>query len=203
MTRPEQLLFLPGALGRTGFWRPVADRLTTQATRVFFGWPGFGDVPADPSIRDLDDLAALVVGKLERPSALIAQSMGGVVALLAALRRPEFVTHLVLTATSGGLQVADLRGTDWRPAFIAANPALPRWFSDYHGDLAPELGRLTLPTLLLWGDADPISPLAIAERLRCHLRNARLEVIAGGKHDVAQTHAEAITPLIERFLGPV
>lgn len=200
MTGPEQLFFLPGALGRGGFWRPVADQLTTRATRVFFGWPGFGDVPVDPSIRGLDDLAALVAAKLERPSALIAQSMGGVVALLAALRRPEFVTHLVLTATSGGLEVADLRVADWRPEFIAANPALPRWFSDYHGDLAPELGRLTLPTLLLWGDADPISPLSVAEHLRAHLHGAKLEVIPGGEHDVAQTHAAVITSIIDRFL---
>ncbi|WP_308601024.1 alpha/beta fold hydrolase [Massilia sp. Dwa41.01b] len=76
MQKPTQLLFLPGASGQTQFWHPVADLLSCLATKVHVGWPGFGDVPRDPAVRDLDDLADMVAGQIDRPTALVAQSMG-------------------------------------------------------------------------------------------------------------------------------
>jgi pimeloyl-ACP methyl ester carboxylesterase len=82
---PSQLIFLPGALGRTEFWRPAASLLTHPAQQAHMAWPGFSGMPPDPAIRNLDDLAGRVVARIDRPTALIAQSMGGVVALLAAL----------------------------------------------------------------------------------------------------------------------
>ena len=103
---PAKLLFLPGASGNTQFWLPVAQRLAHPAENVHIGWPGFGSTPTDPSIQGLDDLAARVVADIQAPTALIAQSMGGVIAVLAALKKPQLVTHLVLTVTSGGIVMA-------------------------------------------------------------------------------------------------
>src|SRR5690242_6437707 len=82
----EKLLFLPGASGNTDFWRPVADLLRVPGERVFLGWPGFGPTPADPGIASLEDLVGTVLERLDVPCALLAQSMGGVIALQCALR---------------------------------------------------------------------------------------------------------------------
>lgn len=120
-----QLLFLPGASGSTAFWQPLAERLTHPAERRFLGWPGFGPTPPDPAINSLTDLVDLVSGALDRPSALIAQSMGGVIALLTALKQPQSITHLVLIATSGGLAMAEHGAEDWRPAFMASQASVP------------------------------------------------------------------------------
>ena len=199
---PSQLLFLPGALGRTQFWQPVANLLVYPGTRFHFGWPGFGDLPPDPRVNGIDDLVAKVAAKIDRPTVLIAQSMGGVIALRAALEKPGLVTHLVLAATSGGIDVAALGGLDWRPAFHAANPYLPDWFSTEQEDLTPRISTLRIPTLLLWGDADPISPVSVGERLRSLLPYATLEVIRGGDHGVANTEAGVIAPLIDHHLSP-
>jgi pimeloyl-ACP methyl ester carboxylesterase len=96
MQVPGKIFFLPGALGGTGFWTPVSGLLKHPAQKIQLAWPGFGGTAPDPDIRGIDDLVDMVVAGIDQPSALIAQSMGGVVAILAALQKPELVTHLVL-----------------------------------------------------------------------------------------------------------
>jgi pimeloyl-ACP methyl ester carboxylesterase len=197
---PSQLLFLPGAGGNTALWQPVANLLVHPAKKIHVGWPGFGSTPPDPAVRGLDDLVARVVAHIDRPTALIAQSMGGVIALKAALRKPEWVTHLVLSVTSGGVDVARLGAEDWRPAFQKANPSLPDWFLKDREDLTDQLPDIRMPALLLWGDADPISPVKVGQRLSELLPRAELRVFAGGEHDLAHIFAADVAPLIDRHL---
>src|SRR3954469_557471 len=107
--------FLPGAGGDPAFWRPVGDRLPADWDKLYFDWPGAGDQPHDPAVRGFDDLVARVASRLDGPAAVVAQSMGGVVAVRLALAHPEKVSRLVLAATSGGVDVAGLGASDWRP----------------------------------------------------------------------------------------
>ena len=200
MATPAKLLFLPGASGNTQFWEPVAGLLTHAAAKAHVGWPGFGATASAPSIGGIDDLVAMVVARIDQPTALIAQSMGGVIAMRVALARPDLVTHLVLAATSGGVDVAGLGGQDWRPAFHDTNPGLPRWFSTYQEDLSAQLESVAMPTLLIWGDADPVSPVGVGERLASLLPHAQLHVIQGGDHNLAETHAPLLAPLIDAHL---
>ncbi|MES2257391.1 MAG: alpha/beta fold hydrolase [Pseudomonadota bacterium] len=197
---PSKLLFLPGASGATQFWRPAADLLSHRATRVFLGWPGFGPTPPHPDVNGIDDLVEQVLAEIDQPTALIAQSMGGAIALRAALRKPELVSHLVLTVTSGGIDLSSHAAQDWRPAFQQANPALPRWFATYQEDLAPSLTALRMPVLLLWGDADAISPVSVGRRLATLLPRAELHVFPGGGHDLANAMASDVAPLIDAHL---
>jgi pimeloyl-ACP methyl ester carboxylesterase len=199
--QPRKLIFLPGAGGQAGFWEPVAQRLVHPARRVLLGWPGFGGNPPDAAVTGLRDLVARVVDAMDgEPCALIAQSMGGVIAVQAAAAKPECVTHLVLTATSGGVDVSDLRIADWRPSFVAAHPGAPRWFTDYRGNERDTIASIAAPTLLLWGDADPISPPAVGRRLHELLACSRMHVVPGGGHDLATTHADRAAPLIDAHL---
>lgn len=197
---PSQLLFLPGASGQTQFWHPVSGLLSHPASHVHVTWPGFDGVPHDPAIRGIDDLASRVVDRIDQPSALIAQSMGGVVALRAALRKPELVTHLVLCVSSGGIDLSPYDAQDWRPAMRAAQPGLPDWFMGDQEDLAPRLPALRIPTLLLWDDADPISPVQVGQRLASLLPQARLHVFAGADHSLGRALAGRVAPLIDRHL---
>jgi hypothetical protein len=169
------------ASGSTAFWQPLASRLVHPAERRIVGYPGFGDTPADPDVTDFDGLVRRVLHTIDRPTAVIAQSMGGVIAMHAALERPALVTHLVLTVTSGGLDMRGLGAQDWRTDFARANPHLPDWFLTLHVDLSDAIGRIAQPTLLLWGDDDPISPVAAGQRLLERLPDARLHLVPGGR----------------------
>nr|WP_240931616.1 alpha/beta fold hydrolase [Azotobacter chroococcum] len=194
-------MFLPGASGSTRFWRPAADLLVHPAQKVHVGWPGLGSTPADPGVTRFADLVARVVAEIDQPTALVAQSMGGVIAMLAALERPELVTHLVLTATSGGVDMESLGAQDWRPMFVEANLFVPQWFIDYREDLTPRLAELRTPTLLLWGDDDPVSPVSVGQRLAALLPRAELHVFPGGDHRLAKILAAEVAPLIDRHLA--
>jgi poly(3-hydroxyoctanoate) depolymerase len=196
----SKLLFLPGASGNTGFWQPLADQLTMSAGKVILGYPGFGQEPAVPNINDFDDLVRMVVSHIDQPTALIAQSMGGVLAMRAALEKPDLITHLVLTVTSGGINTRELGAQDWQGGFVAANPSLPDWFVSFESDLTSELGKITQPSLLLWGDADPISPVAVGQRLLELLPNAFLHVISGGDHNLGLVHARELAPIVDAHL---
>ena len=197
----EKLMFLPGASGNTALWRPVSDGLSRRGPRRFFGWPGFGQTPPDPSVHGLGDLVDRVVSEVDGRAVLFAQSMGGVIALRATLRAMPQVRALVLCVTSGGIDVRALGGSDWRPEFARMNPNLPRWFLDAQDDLTGELPRIDVPTLLLWGDADPISPVAVGRRLAELLPRSELVIVPGGTHDLAFERADYVLPHIERHLA--
>lgn len=195
---PMTLLFLPGAVGSAAFWRPVAERLRTGRPQHFFSWPGLGAEPPDPAIGSLDDLASMVLARLDRPADLVAQSMGGLIAVKAASAAPDKVRRLVLAATSAGLPMAGAQ--DWRPAYRQSFPDAAGWIAEPQPDLSGQIAAITAPTLLLWGDRDPISPLGVGERLLSLLPHARLEVIRGADHDLAVTHADQVAPLIAAHL---
>jgi pimeloyl-ACP methyl ester carboxylesterase len=196
------VLFLPGAGGDPSFWRPLGERLPSAWTKTYLGWPGLGHQPARPEINGFDDLVRLVEEHLgETPLDLVAQSMGGAIALRVALRHPTRVRRLVLVATSGGIDVTSLGGSDWRPEYRQAFPHAAAWITAPFADLSDELPRVTQPTLLIWGDADPISPLAVGQSLRQLLPRSSLHIIPGGDHDLVQHRAPEVSRLIAGHLA--
>jgi pimeloyl-ACP methyl ester carboxylesterase len=197
----ESLIFLPGASGNREFWKPVSAGLRHPGARRFMTWPGFGGAPPEPGVGGIDDLVARVTREITGPVALLAQSMGGVVAVRAALEKPHLVRRLVMSVTSGGVDVASLGAADWRPTFVKNNPGLPRWFVDERHDLTARIREITIPVLLLWGDADPISPVAVGLRLAELFPNSRLVVFAGGTHDLVLERADEVVHHVERHLA--
>lgn len=192
-------LFLPGASGSADFWKPLARAAELEG--VFLSWPGLGAEPARPDIAGIDDLTALAACEMSGPVDILAQSMGGLIALRLALAFPHLIRRLVLAVTSGGLPVTDLGGSDWHGEYFAAFPRAARWIADPVPDLSNHLPAIAAPTLLLWGDADPISPVAVGERLRALLPRARLLVLPGAGHDLIRTHATTVAPHVRRHLA--
>ena len=164
-------------------------------------WPGFSGEPSEPGVNGINDLVDRVVNSVSGPVGLLAQSMGGVIAIRAALERPAFVTHLVLAVTSGGLDVSMIGAQDWRPAYLAEYPGLPRWFAEEREDLTDRLRELSVPVLLLWGDADPISPVAVGQKLATLIPRAELIVVNGGTHDLVFERASEVVPHIDKHLS--
>jgi pimeloyl-ACP methyl ester carboxylesterase len=201
---PPRVLFLPGASGAGQFWWPVAERLPPDWETVFFDWPGLGDVPPDSRVNSYADLAGLVLDSIDAPVDLVAQSMGGVIAIQVALARPEAVRRLVLVATSGGVDLSQFQIEDWRGEYRAEYPTAAAFVTDPTPlDLSSELSEIQAPTLLLWTASDGISPPEVGRHLQAKLVGARprLVVLDRGDHMFARDYAVDVAPLIHAHLA--
>jgi pimeloyl-ACP methyl ester carboxylesterase len=98
--------------------------------------------------------------------------------------------------------MAGLGAADWRADYRRSFPRAAAWITDGRASPPLPVERIAAPTLLVWGDADPISPVAVGKHLAERIPGARLHVVAGGDHDVASTHAGEVAALIERHLSP-
>ena len=196
----RKILFLPGAGGSPEFWQPVARLLPDEWDKALFGWPGLGDQPHDPNITCIDDLVRLVDVTIDGPVDLVAQSMGGVIAARIALERPTAVRRLVLAVTSAGVNMARFGASDWRAEYRKQFPRAASWITQPSAAAELPVERIEAPTLLIWGDADPISPIAVGLHLAHRMPDARLHVVPGGGHSLAFDKAEAVAALVARHL---
>jgi len=180
--------------------RPIAERLALGRETIVCEYPGLGGAAPDPRLRTMADLQAQLLGQLPPRFDLVTMSMGGVLALRIALEHPGRLRKLVLMATSGGVDVAALGGADWRDNLREQQPNGPPWFVDDRTDVTPQLARIPHPTLLVYGDADPIAPPGVGRLLQRNLPNARLEILPGATHDLEIEQPAAIAALIEAHL---
>ncbi|MFN8440346.1 MAG: alpha/beta hydrolase [Caldilineaceae bacterium] len=197
----RRLLFLPGAGADPAFWRPLGDLLPATWEKIYFGWPGIGHQPPSPQVNGLSDLVTLVEASLgDSQVDLLAQSMGGAIALQVALRHPQRIRRIVLAVTSGGLKIADFGAADWRAAYRQEYPESASWIMEQNFDLEDQLPKIEQPTLLLWGANDPISPVGVGQRLLKLLPNAQLEIVPQGNHGFIHDRPLEVLPSILRHL---
>ena len=96
------ILLLHGFGGAATNWTLVAPRLLALGRVLVPDLPGHGGssgLPAPPET--LDPFADRVASLLDAPALVVGHSLGGVVALRLALRRPELVRGLVLAGCAG------------------------------------------------------------------------------------------------------
>ena len=197
----RHLFFLPGVGADPDFWRPLGDQLPADWRKTWFGWPGLGDQPADPAINSYDDLIERVEAQLpDYPVDVLAQSMGGAIALSLALRHPKRIRKLVLAVTSGGMDMATFGAADWRPEYRREYPEAAEWVMTEKPDISNRLSEIKHPALLIWGDADPLSPVAAGQYL-ARLLNAELHIVTGGLHDLIYNRPSEVSGLIEQHLA--
>jgi len=195
------ILFLPGGGGAPDFWQPCAALLPLALQKTFLSWPGLGQQPPVSGVASYDDLVALAEQHIHGPTVVVAQSLGCIVAMRLALKHPARIIGLVLSATSGGVDVAHFGTVDWRPAYLQNFPNGARWITEETPDHATALADVSCPALLLWGSADALSPVAIGEHLVSLLPVAKLHVIESGSHYFARERAAEIAPLIVEYLA--
>ncbi|MDQ0908931.1 pimeloyl-ACP methyl ester carboxylesterase [Streptomyces canus] len=168
------LLLAHGATGSIeGNFAPVLPALAAAHTVVAPNYPGSGGTPVAADPLDLDELTDAVVDSAVRRGvgrfAVLGFSLGTLVAVRAAVRHPERVTALVLTA--GFTRPDDhLLGLlpDWRaqkpPALHPHIDLIPSL--DITGDLA----EVAAPTLVVATTADsmvlPVGSRALAAGIR-------------------------------------
>ncbi|MEW5968790.1 MAG: alpha/beta fold hydrolase [Pseudomonadota bacterium] len=194
------LIFLPGASGSTTFWHPLVEKLPQQYRTKIIGYPGFGDTPESLEVKSFEDLTNYVVNQIHDESVIIAQSMGGIFAVAAALQKTQVVKGLVLIATSGGIDLKRFNVQDWREAYRQAFFKYPDWFITTNVNYEEFLSDINIETLLIWGDNDPVSPVQVGQYLNQKFENSMLYVVKNGDHQLAEEHADEVAAQINDYL---
>ena len=96
--------------------------------------------------------------------------------------------------------MAQFGASDWRAGYRSQFPQAADWITQHRAYAEIPVELIAAPTLLIWGDSDPISPVAVGLHLERRMPNAKLHVIAGGDHSLASNNAEVIAPLIAQHL---
>ncbi|MBE2173789.1 alpha/beta fold hydrolase [Acinetobacter oleivorans] len=196
----NNLIFLPGASGSTKFWHPLIEKLPQHYQTKIIGYPGFGDTPESPQVKSFEDLKNYVVDQINEESVIIAQSMGGIFAVAAALQKPQLIKGLVLIATSGGINLERFNVQDWREAYRQAFLRYPDWFVTTNANYEDFLSDINIETLLIWGDSDPVSPVQVGQYLNQKFENSTLYVVKGGDHQLAEKQADEVSVQIKTYL---
>jgi pimeloyl-ACP methyl ester carboxylesterase len=98
---------------------------------------------------------------------------------------------------------AETRATRQAAAMVpGTTDALTAFFSTPPASTLPDsLGTITVPTLIVWGDNDAVTPLSQGQDLQRALAGSSLEVVAGTGHRPHLEDPEATTALISAFLS--
>jgi pimeloyl-ACP methyl ester carboxylesterase len=158
-------------------------------------------------------------------------SMGSAIALTLALTHPERVAGLVLVGAGAKLRVApeilervekDFAGVVSLiidSMFGSAAPArlkelarqrmlevdpqvlLGDWRACNQFDVMERLGEITVPTLVVCGEEDRLTPPKYAQFLQARIAGAELRLMAGAGHMVMLEQPQAVVDCLTAFIG--
>lgn len=215
-------------------WKDVFDALATEHRVIAVDLKGFGFTAKPVGDYRIEDQAALVVGLLDQlkveKAILCGSSMGGGVALAAAINYPQRVAGLVLVDSaafvagrgSSSLAPGVVRWPVVGPLIAAlaltrdtlVREGLSKSFRDQskvtdervavyrlplttrggqwaalrvgeqrdYSRIEPALGRITQPTLIIWGDEDRLILLEDGKRLHASIPHSKFVVFEDCGH---------------------
>lgn len=171
---------------------------------VSIDFPGFGKSDPPPENFTVFDYATLteklIKQLFDRPIIALGHSFGGRIALI--LGDSECVEKLILVSSAGikprrkpsyfvkvGLykfckkvlkkDMKNAGSTDYK----ALSPIMKKVFvSVVNTDLTENAKKVSVPTLLIWGENDKETPLYMAKKLNKHIRGSRLVTLNGCGH---------------------
>jgi pimeloyl-ACP methyl ester carboxylesterase len=201
----EPIVLVHGLSGSTRWWSRNVRAIAERHRIYLIDLPGFGTMRSLRRRFVLAETATwlsewMVAVGLERAH-LVGHSMGGYVSVRLAASRPELVRRLVLVAPAGvptersmleHLVPLLLAARYATPAFV---PVLVRdglrtgpvtlWRAardllaeDVRGDLR----NIQAPTLLVWGENDPLISPSVGDLLREEIPNSRLLLLQRAGH---------------------
>lgn len=163
---------------------------------------------------------------------LFGHSMGGAIALSLAIKNPTWLSKVVLLSTGARLKVHPIflekLKTDFKHAIdqvletIYGNSISPliikearkyllqfgshKLLNDFNAcndfDLMNDLDRIEVPTLILAGENDQVTPLKYSEYLQQKIKHSIIKVIPQGNHMFFLEKPEEVKKALNDFLNP-
>lgn len=161
---------------------------------------------------------------------LVGHSNGGRISIAFTFKYPELVERLILIDSAGiyhkelplrlkrfvfgnlaraGKKITNsqngrkvlyklARTTDYRDATPEMRQTMANLIS---ADLAPELHKITAPTLIIWGAEDKITLLSDGKLMHDLIPNSRLHVVRGARHSPQFTHSKEVCAKIIEWIN--
>lgn len=194
------VLLVHGLGGSSINWAAVGGDLTTHGHVMALDLPGFGRTPPAGRSAAIDDQASLVADFVEhvadRPAMVIGNSMGGLIAMLLAARRPDLVDRLVLV---------DPAAPSWSPTAVNRGWAL--MMGVY---LLPGVNKVMFNALQRRGSPEQRTAVAMeliaanGSRVSDHMKRLHADVARERDHMpwVAEAFLEAYKSIAKRLAVP-
>jgi pimeloyl-ACP methyl ester carboxylesterase len=213
--------------GAGGLRRSRAHELLAERHRVIaFEAPGFGDSPVNDRSASLSELAGSMLTAagalgIDRFS-LWGQSFGGKLALWAAVQAPDRIDALVLTAPVAiRLSEDRLPPPEELPALLRAHPERQLDTTPISGpvdtkqrelverligpprdaELEDAMRELQVPTLVLFGSEDRLTPPELGRTYRELLPDCHFVIVYDAAHAIYDDRPEALAAVMAEFVA--
>ena len=209
----KPLLILHGWGSSSEKWQKIGELLVQKGMRVIIpDLPGFGKSEEPQKAWNLDDYCDFVEEFIKILNLdkfyLLGHSFGGSLAVKFSLQHPEKVAKLFLVSAAC-VRKKSLKNKLFKfiSRFFKIKPLFLRKFfyrkSDYlsvrgvmketylkviEEDLSDVLEKVKIPTMIIWGAKDKITPIKQAKLIKIKIRNSELKIIPNIGHS---SHLEA------------
>jgi membrane protein len=204
----------------------LAEHLTPYGNVFAPDLPGFGTARKPRARLSVEDYATAIEDALDQRGlsssgrlVILGHSLGAQIALEMALRRPDRVTAVILVGTvvdpaaptlpgQAGRLLRDYFGEPPRTLLMVARAYLHGGFRQFLAgtrsmleySTADRIDQLTIPTLILRGGNDPISPAGWNGWLGSQVAQSCHRSILGHRHNVVHSAPDRVATVIMRFL---
>lgn len=201
------VLLVPGLGADTRLFGGVTGPLATTYQVVVFDPRGGGRSDKPPGPYTVEQMANDAVGLLDvlgiERAAVVGYSMGGRIALSLVLDHPTRVRRLVLAATGARTPPSRILSRRWLALEVLSRLPTPgnrqpRWAWECQRrasasyDATARLGEIAVPTLIVHGRRDHMTPLALAHEMHAAIAGSTLVLVPGG-------HVSLVTRQHRRF----
>jgi 3-oxoadipate enol-lactonase len=189
------LLLIPGLGADTRLFGGIIGPLASTFQVIVFDPRGGGRSDKPPGPYTVEQMANDAEGLLDvlgiGRAAVVGYSMGGRIALNLALDHPTRVRRLVLAATSARTPSSRLLSRRWLAMEVLSRlptpgERQPRWAWECQRrasaayDATARLGEIAVPTLIVHGWRDQITPLALAREMHAAIAGSAMVEVPGG-----------------------
>lgn len=209
-----RVIFIHGTPGSAGAWEDYLADVPAGYEYVAVDRAGFGESGPDDAITSLEEQAKAIAPLLDEAgkqgAIVVGHSLGGPVATMLGILRPDAVRGLVIVAGSLDPSLEEIHFMQPVGEWWGIRHLLPRMIRNANRELlvleeellklAPRLTELTVPVEIIHGTEDNLTPFQNVPYMEANITNAPLTVtvLEGQNHFLPWNARQHIEDAIER-----